>query len=128
LRILLSSKGNEYISKSDNGSALVELAIIMREFMVDDESVVRQAACLAILERSNDNIALKLLRRSIVKCMRTSEDDEIHITLARGLMVATHLKPNIFVCKLSTPILEGALVLSISCLLSVKKCLMHLCG
>jgi len=46
--------------------------------------------------------------------MRTTEDLCVQIALARGLMVATRMRPHVFVCKGGTPILEGALMLAVS--------------
>ena len=123
LQTLLSARGSENIIKSETD--LLDLANIIKELMLDDDTTVRKAACLAmgsIIGRStNDASILKLVRRTAVKCMRSTEDEEVHIALVRGLMLAAHMKPGVFVCKEATPILEGALVLGETSILSVKK-------
>jgi hypothetical protein len=86
--------------------------------MLDKEAIVREAACLAmgaILGLSRDTSAtLKTVRQSLLKCMRTTEDVCVQIAIARGLMVATRMKPHVFICKGGTSILEGALMLAVS--------------
>ncbi len=129
--------------------------------------MVKQAACLAmgsILGRSiltnQEQIILKLLRHPIIKCMKGNHcnnhsrkecceysDDDLHIALARGLMIATYIsssysttvnarstttknnlqnnnsnrRNNIFISKMAIPILENAILLSVSSLLPVQK-------
>ncbi len=76
----------------------------------------------AIMGRAVNEIAiLKVARHAILKCMRTTEEMDVHIALARGLMVATNMKPHIFVSRTGTPILEGALILGFSSPHAVQK-------
>mmetsp|Transcript_554 Transcript_554/g.848 ORF Transcript_554/g.848 Transcript_554/m.848 type:complete len:1091 (-) Transcript_554:94-3366(-) len=114
-RILTSAEGN-FVSVNDN--IFQEATQLMQSLMLDDEALVREAACLAmgaILGQCHDTSAtLKIVRHTLLKCMRTTEDLCVQIALARGLMVATRMKPHVFICKAGTPILEGALMLAVS--------------
>lgn len=114
-RILTSAKGN-FVSVNDN--IFQEATQLMQSLMLDDEALVREAACLAmgaILGQCHDTAAtLKMVRHTLLKCMRTTEDLCVQIALARGLMVATRMKPHVFICKAGTPILECALMLAVS--------------
>ena len=53
--------------------------------------------------------------------MRASEEEEIHVALARGLMLATHMKPHIFVCRAGTPVLECAMILGVTSKPTIQK-------
>jgi hypothetical protein len=114
-RILTSKKG--YLVTKDD-SIFQEVTHLMQSLMLDKEAIVREAACLAmgaILGLSRDTSAtLKTVRQSLLKCMRTTEDVCVQIAIARGLMVATRMKPHVFICKGGTSILEGALMLAVS--------------
>jgi len=67
---------------------------------------------------------LRDLRPSIMKCMRTTEDPDVHLHLARGLISTARYHYHhddgsgannyFFVTKVGTPILEGALMLASS--------------
>jgi len=123
LRIITAIKNKDIITAKpvifDGMISMIKL------FMVDNDVMVRQAACLAmgaILGKSVDTtVILEEVRRTILKCMSMSEDEDVHLALARGLMIATNMKPQIFVCKAGTPILEGALKLSVSSPMYVQK-------
>ena len=95
-----------------------EMTLLMKDLMLDEDATVRCAASLAIgpiLGRSgNQASSLRIVRHSILKCMRATEENNVHINLARGLMIATKLKQHLFICKAGTPILEGALMLAVS--------------
>ena len=114
-RILTSAKGN-FVSVNDN--IFQEATQLMQSLMLDDDALVREAACLAmgaILGQCHDTAAtLKIVRHTLLKCMRTTEDLCVQIALARGLMVATRMKPHVFICNAGTPILECALMLAVS--------------
>lgn len=114
-RILTSGNG-EFVTVNDG--VFKEVTSLMQALMMDEESMVREAACLAmgaVLGQCCDTpVILKSVRQTILKCMRTSEDICVQIALARGLMVATRMKPHAFICKQGTPILEGALMLAVS--------------
>lgn len=114
-RILTSSKG-DYVAL--NEGILAEVTQLMQGLMLDDEAIVRESACLAmgaILGLCCDTPAtLKEVRHTLLKCMRTTEEVCVQIAVARGLMVATRMKPHVFICKAATPILEGALMLAVS--------------
>jgi hypothetical protein len=114
-RVLTSAKGN-FVSVNDN--IFQEATQLMQSLMLDDDALVREAACLAmgaILGQCHDTVAtLKIVRHTLLKCMRTTEDLCVQIALARGLMVATRMKPHVFICNAGTPILECALMLAVS--------------
>ena len=114
-RIMTSSKG-DYVAL--NEGIFDEVTQLMQALMLDDEAIVRESASLAmgaILGLCSDTPAtLKEVRHTILKCMRTTEDLCVQIAVARGLMVATRMKPHVFICKAATPILEGALLLAVS--------------
>lgn len=120
-RILTSSKG-DYVAVNDG--ILAEMTQLMQGLMLDDEAFVRESACLAmgaILGLCCDTPStLKEVRHTLLKCMRTTEEICVQIAVARGLMVATRMKPHVFISKAATPILEGALMLAVSSVSPVK--------
>jgi len=121
-RILTSAKGDIMTLHCE---LFNEALLLMQELMLNDEAMIREAACLAMgavlgVSFDTDSI-LKEVRHTILKCMRTTEESEVHIALARGLMVATQMKPHIFICKAGTPILEGALILCHQSAQNVQK-------
>jgi len=89
----------------------------IKDWMKHEDVIVRKAACLVIgatLAASNNEMSLKEFRSSILKSMRATEDYRVHISLARGLSMVAKKQPNFFVCKSGLPILDGALLLSMT--------------
>merc|ERR1712238_556109 len=86
-RILTSAKGDIMTLHCE---LFNEALLLMQELMLNDEAMIREAACLAMgavlgVSFDTDSI-LKEVRHTILKCMRTTEESEVHIALARGLM------------------------------------------
>jgi hypothetical protein len=83
--------------------------------MSDDVALVREAACLAagaVLGASDDHAIDKyvsLLQPSILKCMDPKDTIEQLKSMAKGLIISTQLKPNLFRRKSTVPILDAAL-------------------
>ncbi len=123
LRLLISKKGKHLVSEERIN--FNDITMLVKGMMLDDNIEVRKAACLnigAVLGRSTSEVdTLKMVRHTILKCMRVSEEEEIHIALARGLMLATHMKPHIFVCRAGTPVLECAMILSVTSKEKIQK-------
>jgi hypothetical protein len=85
---------------------------IVKQWMQNDDAMVRKAACVvagSVLASSND---LKEFRSPFLKCMRATEEKEVHLAVARGLSHAAKTHPNLFLCKNGLAILDGALMLS----------------
>lgn len=116
---------------------------LIKDALLDEDSAVRRTGCLAVgpllslVSRPLDSMAdaslqkasslslstLKEVRSAVLKRMRTGEEEEVHISLAIGLMGAMKYDKSIFLCKAGLPILDGALVLSVSplCAVDVQK-------
>jgi len=118
-RIFFSSVGCNV-----DAETLKTAVTFVKDLMIDEEAIVRQAACLAVgalLGQSIDNhhTILREVRSVVLKCMRTTEDAGVHKCLARGLITALRMKPQngreaLFLCKVGMPILDGALMLSMT--------------
>jgi len=153
---ILSSPAGEFLHEDPsetNDDMFHQIRHLIRMLLVDESHTVRKAACLCIgpilsfssssLQQeqfSSDasvssmassptpfpDLALRDIRPSILKCMRTTEDPDVHLHLARGLISAAqyhnhhnyndHQMDNkhYFVTRTGTPILEGALMLASS--------------
>ena len=122
-RILSSPVCDTIVCREDQKEYFCGLTSILKDWMVDAEEVmVRKAACLALGPILGYGLTqLKEVKHTILKCMRATEDAEVHIFLARGLMVAARKKPKLFICKHGTPILDGALMLAMSAPIAVQK-------
>jgi len=127
----------------DNASIVNEVTKLVKDALLDEDSAVRRTGCLAVgpllslVSRPLDSTAdaspqkasslslstLKEVRSAVLKRMRTGEEEEVHISLAIGLMGAMKNDKSIFLCKAGLPILDGALVLSVSplCAVDVQK-------
>jgi len=153
---ILSSPAGEFLHENPteaDDDIFHQIRHLIRMLLVDESHTVRKAACLCIgpilsfssssLQQeqfSSDasvssmassptpfpDLALRDIRPSILKCMRTTEDPDVHLHLARGLISAAqyhnhhnyndHQMDNkhYFVTRTGTPILEGALMLASS--------------
>ena len=122
-RILSSPVCDRIVSREDEKEYFCGLTSILKDWMVDAEAVmVRKAACLALGPILGYGLTqLKEVKHTILKCMRATEDAEVHIFLARGLMVAARKRPKLFICKHGTPVLDGALMLAMSAPIAVQK-------
>lgn len=92
---------------------------LIKELMKEHSPVVRKAACMAVgavIGRSGADPAstLREVKSSVLKCMKATEDTSVHRSLARGLSIAVRMNPSVFLCKAGMPILDGALMLSVS--------------
>jgi hypothetical protein len=58
--------------------------------------------------------ALKELRSDILKGTRATEQVEVQLALARGLISACKMHPCIFLCKAGMPVIDAALMLAMS--------------
>ena len=73
---------------------------------------MRKAACLAAGGSLRDTNDLKEFRSPLLKCMRATEDSEVHWALARGLAIAARRHSNLFLNKSGLALIDGALMLS----------------
>jgi len=111
---ILSSSATSSLSLSDRK----ELSSIISTLINDENTIVRCAACVAIgsvigSETSSDNIAA--IEQNILSKMNdSSEDIDVHCSLAKGLCVAVTMKKDIFPCSGKTYVLDVALKLSMS--------------
>lgn len=94
----------------------------------DRNAVIRSAAYRAIgpllgrspipsdhkLTATTTTMALKEMRHDILKGTRASEQVDVQLALARGLISAARMHPNLFLCKAGMPILDAALMLAMS--------------
>lgn len=86
----------------------------IKTWMKHDAAIVRKAACLvagSLLSSSND---LTKFRSPLLKCMRANEELQVHLAVARGLSYAAKKHPTLFVGKAGMPLLDGALMLSLT--------------
>ena len=124
----------------ENSSIVSDVTKLVKDALVDEDSAVRRTGCLAVgpllslvscpsdpsLDSSPQKSAalslstLKEIRSSLLKRMRTGEEEEVHIALAIGLMAAMKNDKGIFLTKQGLSILDGALVLSVSPLCAVN--------
>jgi len=127
----------------ENASIVNEVTKLVKDALLDEDAAVRRTGCLAVgpllslvsrpLDLTTDAspqkasglslLTLKEVRSAVLKRMRTGEEEEVHIALAIGLMAAMKNDKRIFFCKAGLPILDGALVLSVSplCAVDVQK-------
>jgi len=59
-------------------------------------------------------LALKEMRGYILKGTRATEQVEVQLSLARGLISASKIHPGLFLCKAGMPIIDAALMLAMS--------------
>lgn len=86
----------------------------LKEWIKHDSVVVRTAACLAVGPLLSTSSDLKEYRSVLLKCMRTSGDESVHLAVAHSL---SHAAKNaqtekLFLCKAGLPFLDTALMLS----------------
>ena len=114
---ILSSPAGEAVLRVEP-SMLRKCTLMTQDLMLDKDVAVRRSACItigALLNVSPDPIdTLREVRRTVQKCMRVAEDESVHISLARGLILARKCKHDVFLCKAGMPLLDGALVLAVS--------------
>ncbi|KAL7446872.1 hypothetical protein ACHAXM_011443 [Skeletonema potamos] len=123
---ILSIKwGSQLMASKDISDATVAL---LRRRTKDRNAVIRSAAYRAIgpllgrspspsdhkLTATTTTVALKEMRHDILKGTRASEQVDVQLALARGLICAARMHPNVFLCKAGMPILDAALMLAMS--------------
>jgi len=123
---ILSIKwGSQLMASKDISAATVAL---LRRRSKDRNPVIRSAAYRAIgpllgrsqspsddkLTTTTTTLALKEMRHDILKGTRASEQVDVQLALARGLISASRMHPNLFLCKAGMPILDAALMLAMS--------------
>jgi len=123
---ILSIKwGSQLMASKDISDATVAL---LRRRSKDRNPVIRSAAYRAIgpllgrspspsdhkLTATTTTLALKEMRHDILKGTRASEQVDVQLALARGLISAARMHPNLFLCKAGMPILDAALMLAMS--------------
>jgi len=123
---ILSIKwGSQLMASKDISDATVAL---LRRRSKDRNPVIRSAAYRAIgpllgrspspsdhkLTATTTTLALKEMRHDILKGTRASEQVDVQLSLARGLISAARMHPNLFLCKAGMPILDAALMLAMS--------------
>lgn len=87
---------------------------VVKQWMTHESVVVRKAACWAVgaaLSSPND---LKYFKSPILKCMRATEDASVHLALSQSLSQAAMNHDKLFLCKSGLPVLDGALMVSMS--------------
>jgi len=94
----------------------------VKEWMKHNDVVVRTAACLAVGPILLTSIDLKDYRSAILKCMRTSEEEAVHLAVARSLSHAAKnaQREKLFLCKAGLPFLDTALMLSSTTAVSAR--------
>jgi len=88
------------------------LAKAVKGFMIDENTEVRQAACVAagaVLGSGNDEKHLKLLQQNILKCMDPKESLELLKNMAKGLSITAEMNSSFFQSKSTQPLLDAAL-------------------
>ena len=123
---ILSIKwGTQLMASKDISDPTVAL---LRRRAKDKNEVIRAAAYRAIgpllgrspsppdhkLTTSTTSVALKEMRHDILKGTRASEQVDVQLSLAKGLIFAARMHPNLFLCKAGMPILDAALMLAMS--------------
>ena len=123
---ILSIKwGTQLMASKDISDATIAL---LRRRSKDRNPVIRSAAYRAIgpllgrspspsdhkLTTTTTTLALKEMRHDILKGTRASEQVDVQLALARGLISAARMHPNLFLCKAGMPILDAALMLAMS--------------
>jgi len=87
------------------------MATVVKNFMLDESSEVREAACEAagaVLGVDADRY-VKLLQSNILKCMDPKESLEVLKSAAKGMCICVMMNPEFFKTKSVFPFLEAAL-------------------
>jgi hypothetical protein len=126
LTAIISIKhGSLIMGNKDISDAIIAL---LRRRVKDKNTVVRSAAYRAIgpvlgkspspddpkIAMTTTTTALKELRSDILKGTRATEQVEVQLALARGLISACKMHPCIFLCKAGMPVIDAALMLAMS--------------
>jgi hypothetical protein len=99
---------------------VVSVPSILKDLIHHKESMVREAACLAVgsllgsMKKADSKICLKDLKSGILKAMRPAESSDVQICLARGLKFAARHNPDLFRQKHGIAIIDSALMLAMS--------------
>ncbi|KAL3784496.1 hypothetical protein HJC23_013639 [Cyclotella cryptica] len=123
--ILSIKHGSIIMANQEIGDAVINL---IRRRVKDKNTVVRAAAYRAVgpiigkspcpadpkIAMTTSTIALKELRSDILKGTRATEQVEVQLALARGLISASKIHPSVFLCKAGMPIMDAALMLAMS--------------
>jgi hypothetical protein len=123
---ILSIKwGTQLMASKDISDATIAL---LRRRSKDRNEVIRSAAYCAIgpllgrspspsdhkLTTTTTTVALKEIRHDILRGTRASEQVDVQLALARGLICAARMHPTLFLCKAGMPILDAALMMAMS--------------
>ena len=86
---------------------------LIMTLMTDESILVKEIACTAasIVLGVDDNSesCMKLLEKPLLECMKPRETMEVLKGIAKGLCIAAHLEPGLFLNKIGQPYLEAAL-------------------
>ncbi|KAL7522339.1 hypothetical protein ACHAWX_007023 [Stephanocyclus meneghinianus] len=123
--ILSIKHGSIIMANQEICDAVINL---IRRRVKDKNTVVRAAAYRAVgpvigkspcpadpkIAMTTSTLALKELRSDILKGTRATEQVEVQLALARGLISASKIHPSVFLCKAGMPIMDAALMLAMS--------------
>jgi hypothetical protein len=87
---------------------------VLKQWTKHEAAIVRKGASWAVgatLRLAKD---LKEFRSPLLKLMRATENTAVHIALSQSLVQASTKHNRLFLCKAGLPILDGALMLSMS--------------
>ena len=113
--VLASSAGKKLSSEIVN-----DMAKMIKNFMADETSQVREAGCVAAgavlgaVDEKNTDRYVSLLQPSIIKCMDPKDTMEVLKSMAQGLSVGVQLKPDLFARKSTLTIIDAALKCSMT--------------
>lgn len=85
---------------------------VIKSWIKHKEVIVRKAACFAAASSVQEANDVKEFRSPLLKCMRATEDVDVHLALARGLAITSKRHPKLFLNKNGLALIDGALMLS----------------
>jgi hypothetical protein len=86
----------------------------LKQWMRHESKLVRKGACWAVGSSLQTMSDIKEFRSVILKCMRPTEDCSVQIALANSLTEAAKKHDRMFLSKDGLPLLDSALMLSMS--------------
>lgn len=104
-----------YILDSDLLRLLTEhQRTMLKQWLKHHSKCVRMGACWAAGSALRSTTELKDFKSSILKCMRPTEDSSVLLALSQSLIETAKNQEKLFLCKAGLPVLDGALMLSMS--------------
>ena len=104
-----------YILDSEAPRILTEhQRTMLKQWLKHESAVVRKGACWAVGSALCSTNDLKEFKSGILKCMRPTEHPAVHLALSQSLVQAAKKHDKLFLCKSGLPLLDGALMLSMS--------------